>query len=124
MYVARRRSPWFVVSVFLALSALAGVTGCKKTEGGRYYPDVLANEAAPANKQAAPRSWHDGEPSEQAPETEPRETEPLKLACNDQETTLLYLSPDDSNSMSSPAQIRDRVLDGGSPYIDDIAIRP
>jgi Ca-activated chloride channel family protein len=124
MYVARRRSPRFVVSVFVALSALAGVTGCKK-EGGGYHPGVWADEAdRSAEKQAAPRSWHDGEPSEQPPETPPSETEPLKMVCNDQAETLLYLSPDDSNSMSSPAQIRDRVLDGGSPYIDDIAIRP
>jgi hypothetical protein len=38
----------------------------------------------------------------------------MKVACNDQDETLLFLSPDDSNSMSSPAQVRDRVLSNDS----------
>jgi Ca-activated chloride channel family protein len=125
MYVTRRRSPWFVASVFLTLSALAGVAGCKKEwSGSGYHPGAdAAREAAPDAKLAAPNAWIAAETPEQPPETEPGDPEPMKLACNDQEFTHLYLSPDDSNSMSSPAQIRDRVL-GGSPYIDDIAIRP
>ncbi len=37
--------------------------------------------------------------------------EPL---CDDQTEVELYLSPDDSNSMSSPVQVRSKVLSGGS----------
>ena len=35
-------------------------------------------------------------------------------ACNDVDDVVLYLSPDDSNSMSSPVQVRERVLNDGS----------
>jgi Ca-activated chloride channel family protein len=39
------------------------------------------------------------------------DTEPM---CNDVDDVVLYLSPDDSNSMSSPVQLRDIVLNEGS----------
>jgi Ca-activated chloride channel family protein len=45
-------------------------------------------------------------------------------ACNDVDPVVLYLSPDDSNSSSSPAQIEDRVLDENGHDIGDISIRP
>jgi len=35
-------------------------------------------------------------------------------ACDDQTAVELYLSPDDSNSMSSPVQVRSKVLSAGS----------
>jgi Ca-activated chloride channel family protein len=59
-------------------------------------------------------------PEENAEETETETGDPL---CNDVDDVVLYLSPDDSNSMSSPVQVRERVLkDGGG--IDNVAIRP
>jgi Ca-activated chloride channel family protein len=62
------------------------------------------------------------EPDEDAEETE-TETETGEPLCNDVDDVVLYLSPDDSNSMSSPVQVRERVLkDGGG--IGSIAIRP
>jgi Ca-activated chloride channel family protein len=62
------------------------------------------------------------EPDEAADETE-TETETGEPLCNDVDDVVLYLSPDDSNSMSSPVQVRERVLkDGGS--INSVAIRP
>jgi Ca-activated chloride channel family protein len=69
----------------------------------------------------------DGDPSEPEPDETAEETdsesetgEPL---CNVDDDVILYLSPDDSNSMSSPVQVRERVLtDGGS--IQSVAIRP
>lgn len=42
---------------------------------------------------------------------EPEPKEPPKDTCNDVDDVTLYLSPDDSNSMSSPAQIREAALD-------------
>ena len=44
-------------------------------------------------------------------------------ACDDQEPVSLFLSPDDSNSMSSPVQARDAVL-GGWSSITAAPIRP
>ena len=43
-------------------------------------------------------------------------------ACDDETPVTLYLSPDDSNSMSSPVQVRSAVLDGFSS-IDNVPIR-
>jgi Ca-activated chloride channel family protein len=44
--------------------------------------------------------------------------------CNEVDPVVLYLSPDDSNSMSSPVQVRERVLGDASSYLDGIGIRP
>lgn len=46
--------------------------------------------------------------------------EPL---CNDADEVVLYLSPDDSNSMSSPVQARTRVLDDGTTSLAVVPIR-
>jgi Ca-activated chloride channel family protein len=43
--------------------------------------------------------------------------------CNDADEVVLYLSPDDSNSMSSPVQMRTRVLDDGATSISSVPIR-
>ncbi|MFO7565286.1 MAG: VWA domain-containing protein [Enhygromyxa sp.] len=125
MFVARHRSPCFVVSLTLSLAVLAGVSACKSVSSGSR--GWAAHEDRAASKSAARHAYP---ASEAAPEAAPEPLqlatdapEPLKVACNEQDPTLLYLSPDDSNSMSSPAQIRDRVLNGGG-YIQNIAIRP
>lgn len=43
--------------------------------------------------------------------------------CNDADEVVLYLSPDDSNSMSSPVQARTRVLDDGTTSLAVVPIR-
>ncbi|WP_146156168.1 vWA domain-containing protein [Enhygromyxa salina] len=53
-------------------------------------------------------------------ETETETGEPL---CNDIDDVVLYLSPDDSNSMSSPVQVRERVLTEGSESLGNVPVR-
>ncbi|HVH97407.1 MAG TPA: VWA domain-containing protein [Enhygromyxa sp.] len=43
--------------------------------------------------------------------------------CNDVDDVVLYLSPDDSNSMSSPVQIRERVLIDDASSISGVPVR-
>lgn len=63
-------------------------------------------------------------PDENADETETDTgTETGEPLCNVDDDVVLYLSPDDSNSMSSPVQVRERVLKD-SGYISGVAIRP
>jgi Ca-activated chloride channel family protein len=51
-----------------------------------------------------------GEPLPDPEEPEPMEEPPAE--CNSVDEVTLYLSPDDSNSMSSPVQAREAALDG------------
>ncbi|MEE9383766.1 MAG: VWA domain-containing protein [Nannocystaceae bacterium] len=44
--------------------------------------------------------------------------------CDEESDVVLYISPDDSNSMSSPVQVRQRVLEEGSNSLRDVHIRP
>jgi Ca-activated chloride channel family protein len=53
-------------------------------------------------------------------ETETETGDPL---CDDETDVVLYLSPDDSNSMSSPVHVRERVLTEGSQSLSGIPIR-
>ena len=65
-----------------------------------------------------------GDADDAAPETgdDGQDTEP-EPACNDADDVTLFLSPDDSNSMSSPVQAREGLLsEWGS--ISGVAIRP
>jgi Ca-activated chloride channel family protein len=62
------------------------------------------------------------EPDDTADDTE-TDTETGEPLCNDVDDVVLYLSPDDSNSMSSPVQVRERVLKDGDS-IHSVAIRP
>jgi Ca-activated chloride channel family protein len=50
-------------------------------------------------------------------------TETGEPACNDLDDVVLYLSPDDSNSTSSPAQVKDLVLDEGETELWSVPIR-
>ncbi|MCA9657367.1 MAG: VWA domain-containing protein [Myxococcales bacterium] len=43
--------------------------------------------------------------------------------CDDQSPVTLYLSPDDSNSMSSPVQVRETILGGWQDYLWGVPIR-
>jgi Ca-activated chloride channel family protein len=67
----------------------------------------------------------DGLPEEEdpPPDEETDTTETGEPACNDLEDVILYLSPDDSNSTSSPAQVKDLVLDDGQTDLWDVPIR-
>ena len=51
-----------------------------------------------------------GEPAPDPEEPAPQEEPPTE--CNTVDDVTLYLSPDDSNSMSSPVQVREAALDG------------
>ena len=51
------------------------------------------------------------------------ETETGDPVCDDETDVVLYLSPDDSNSMSSPVQVRERVLTEGSESLTNVPIR-
>ena len=69
----------------------------------------------------------DGDGDEPSEEEEEEETgdgdgdeEPM---CNDVDDVVLYLSPDDSNSMSSPVQIRERVLIDDASSISGVPVR-
>ncbi|KIG17033.1 Von Willebrand factor type A domain protein [Enhygromyxa salina] len=62
----------------------------------------------------------EGAAEETDTDTETETGEPL---CNDVDDVILYLSPDDSNSMSSPVQVRERVLKDGLG-LGPVAIRP
>jgi Ca-activated chloride channel family protein len=64
----------------------------------------------------------DDEEEEETTTDDTTETgEPL---CNDVDPVVLYLSPDDSNSTSSPAQVKDLVLDDGETSLAGVPIRP
>ncbi|MFV8751469.1 vWA domain-containing protein [Nannocystaceae bacterium ST9] len=56
-------------------------------------------------------------------DTDTTESETGEPVCNDVDDVILYLSPDDSNSTSSPAQVADRVLADGATILDGIPIR-
>jgi Ca-activated chloride channel family protein len=123
---AERRA--LTLPLTLSLCALAALSGCKKASSGGYLDFGAAEEKVAVGHSAA----RDGSGDEGEAERERADLklagdedgpEPLQVACDDQTPTRLYLSPDDSNSMSSPAQIRDRVLNG-TGSIHGIAIRP
>ncbi|WP_181234537.1 vWA domain-containing protein [Enhygromyxa salina] len=62
----------------------------------------------------------DGDGDESESESESETGDPL---CNDVDDVILYLSPDDSNSMSSPVQVRERVLTDGSGSLSGVPVR-
>lgn len=66
----------------------------------------------------------DGEdpPAEDETDTD-TETDTGEEICDEDNDVVLYLSPDDSNSESSPVQVRQRVLGDGSTNLGPIAIR-
>lgn len=55
-------------------------------------------------------------------DTDTGDTDTAAEACDDTTPVTLYLSPDDSNSMSSPVQLRDAVL-AGWDRLDQVPIR-
>lgn len=62
------------------------------------------------------------EPPDESDESE-SESESGDPVCDDQTPVVLYLSPDDSNSMSSPVHVRERVLNENSQSLGGIPVR-
>ncbi len=102
------------------ISALAvGVSGCfgatDSAAGGDYdgYVDDANGDGASIPEPTDP---------DPAPDDE-QQADPDPTTCDASAPVTLYLSPDDSNSMSSPVQAREAILDGfGS--LSGIPIRP
>ncbi len=63
------------------------------------------------------------EPEESSEEESESESETGDPLCNDIDDVVLYLSPDDSNSMSSPVQGRERVLAEGGGQLNGVPVR-
>jgi len=66
----------------------------------------------------------DEEPEPPPPDDEDTETTGEEPLCNDMDDVVLYLSPDDSNSMSSPVQVREQVINKGGSTTGSAALRP
>lgn len=81
-------------------------------DGGEDPSDASPGTAAPGEDGPS----DDGEP-------EPGDEAPEPAACNDADDVTLYLSPDDSNSMSSPVQARAALMTGWGG-LDGTAVRP
>ncbi len=79
-----------------------------------------ASDTAATGSPGGGTGGQDGDEPEPDPEDSGEEgssssgTSTGEPACDDQTAVELYLSPDDSNSMSSPVQVRSAVLSGGS----------
>jgi Ca-activated chloride channel family protein len=65
----------------------------------------------------------DGDPTDDDETDTESESETGEPLCDDQTDVVLYLSPDDSNSMSSPVHVRERVLTEGSQSLSGIPVR-
>lgn len=65
----------------------------------------------------------EGEEEESTSEEETDTTETGDPMCDEETPITLYLSPDDSNSMSSPVQVRDWVLNYGGNSLSGFPIR-
>lgn len=76
-------------------------TGSPGGTGGQDEPDPDPDPEDPGEEGGSSTGGSTGEP-----------------ACDDQTAVELYLSPDDSNSMSSPVQVRAKVLRPGSSIAD------
>jgi Ca-activated chloride channel family protein len=91
-----------VLLVLLSISAVAS-SGCG--DAGDWYDDPYNEHEHDANADGFIDEIDD------------------PAACNEADEVVLYLSPDDSNSTSSPAQVEARVLDEGQAELRDIPIR-
>ena len=82
-------------------SSSAGESGFGGTSGG--WDPTGDSSGGPSGTTGGATG---SEPDEEPPEEEP----PEEMKCDDETPVVLYLSPDDSNSMSSPVQAREAVL--------------
>jgi Ca-activated chloride channel family protein len=121
----------------LALVALAiPFTGCGDDSASIDYADSGLSEGGGTG---GDEGWGDGDgdsagdtgdgdepapvPDDAAEETDTETDTGGEPMCNDVDDVVLYLSPDDSNSMSSPVQVREAVL-VDNKSINSVAIRP
>ncbi len=108
----------------LALASLAPLgTGCTATDSaGDYSGAEYDGDDGGATGAGAPQgdAGDDGGVDDEPPIVDPT-GEPA--VCNDADDVTLYLSPDDSNSMSSPVQARASVL-GSWGGLGSVDIRP
>jgi Ca-activated chloride channel homolog len=110
-----------------ALAVAVGTSACfAATDEGAGYGDDYGE----ADEYGEPQDDGAGDGAAVPPEepTDPEEdpeqaAEPEPVECEATEAVTLYLSPDDSNSMSSPVQAREAVLDG-SGSLSAVSIRP
>jgi Ca-activated chloride channel family protein len=111
-----------LLSSLAPLSLILGLAGCARDDSGNHGEySSGAGETGGLDTGLEDGEVPDDEGAEDS-ETE-TETETGEPVCNDVDDVILYLSPDDSNSMSSPVQVRERVLVDGDP-IGFVAIRP
>ena len=93
----------------VCLAALTGACGDDGADGGYYGTAGLSGgDYPPPQEQADPKQdpqTQDGEPT-----------------CDEAKPVELFLSPDDSNSTSSPVQVREAIL-GGSLDLEFVPIR-
>ena len=97
----------------LALAIPMLLAACKPAPSGDWHLDGTSDGGGDGDGDGDDEGGDgDGDDeSEQQPEGADTEDDP---ACNDVDDVVLYLSPDDSNSMSAPVQVRDVVLSGQS----------
>jgi Ca-activated chloride channel family protein len=107
-----------ILTVILAV----GTGACFASEdSGGYVGDEYGGDDS--NGDGASMPVPPGEPEPEDPEDPDKAAEPEPTECDATEEVTLYLSPDDSNSMSSAVQAREAVLDGfGS--LSSVSIRP
>ncbi|EYF04491.1 vWA domain-containing protein [Chondromyces apiculatus] len=101
------RSAWLV----MVIAAGAGLIGCGDAGGDGGDPPMDFDESAPA--------WEGGENSAQAPPQSPDEETEETFTCvglDESGPKVLYLSADDSNSMGSPAHVREMLRQGAEPH--------
>ncbi|MCX4247571.1 vWA domain-containing protein [Paraliomyxa miuraensis] len=137
MSLASFRPSTPLVLAMLAVSA----AGCSSTDdsddrhpgyadGGDYDPSDPSGDAGDEDEPAGTSGGEDGDdgagPDEPPPEPDDdgidNASEEQPLACDAQTDVTLFLSPDDSNSMSSPVQVREAVLSGWGS-VQSVAIR-
>ncbi len=103
-----------VISVALALPACGGKDGADADtayapqDAGGDYDEASDGDGGGADAAA------DTGGAEEPDDEDPGDTAAPIEECDDVSEVTLYLSPDDSNSMSSPVQVREAVLDGWS----------
>ena len=95
----------------------SGDGGTSGADGGAGYTGAAGDDGAGGTTGADPSGGDSGGAADDGlppPEDEPPMEEPPPDVCNDVDEVVLFLSPDDSNSMSSPVQVREAALDGFS----------
>ena len=89
------------------------LAACSGAPGGDWYADSSSLSGTSGYSDDDGDSYGDGDgDGDGDDEEQPEGTDTDDPACNDVDDVVLYLSPDDSNSMSAPVQLRELVLRG------------